>query len=1836
MAAVNNTFVPIGGRNQIEIDANIVNQLYSSILNYTRSTIGDLMPTSDGVFPDRVITQWYLSEFSRPIRLRIQRLIGARLPQGIVDWEFTLRQFSNDDGDAFRWTSSISERGDTSEGGLLGLIKNVLRYISTINSDQLARTAGSDNGVNNAYTIQIRQIRSLDRALRDLEYDTTVKMSNNGKMKLYNPVLDGDLVYCGTKAIAYAMTKHGKARHIKDLTDEAVNCNKFVEIIKELIGQKKLLKQINVWRLESKGGMHCKKLLYPPKKCSKSEKLVEIVVGTDHVWLLETQEKKRRVDDAVECSSCGTSVEARHYRKHKQACDIRLSRKFDNLLQKSKEYPIQEYGHAQMERMEQETKDIFQLCLRVLRDEKSSVYLTGPGGNGKTHLIKQLCFNIPGEKWVCTPTGITADEFKEIGSTWQKRFKYTAFTGQRSLERLLGRPEEMKEAAKSILRQHWENKPRFIVFEECSMIRGLDFKFMSSVLSAFYDDERDFGGIPVMICGDPAQLPPVEKDKQCADLYFSCQEISRIRMHGQVVTMNHPRRLLQGGMDPIETFRQFNVQQEMRLGRLPEDFYRIVNSKFGDEFVSMCRNGTIERLNIVLMMLTHEDRKKVLDAMHSDKNVKKVGKNIHGHDLHVTVGMKMLVTDNHAVQSQRVYNGTTCHVVDYKANEWVLVRTQDGKQHRIKAGAGTNVYKGQFALDSYHVRTIHKAQGATFKGQVYFVAQCKELGINRYGKWSSGQMYTLFSRCTNMQNIHVVHDRNFTLRDCVQDKNCWTFTNVCDVIKDPKDVIGIDKMVGKDNQLVLRDTNSLTGFIQAKDRRIATQAGHHKDKYLMENERIHDNSLNIDHETRQEDVFGLRKHKVATVCPRWTLNGEYTDFREFLLRNGDDCEGLPIYKRRENGVMVFSMETMDDPQKGLNDYIFRIFKLVDKWLIMDVKLEKWPKEIRYIYEHPMIIYGFNNKRYDDFFLIQHAMMYNSFLTPEFVHAGGSILKQFMLNYTSCTKGRMACKTWDLLELSNPAPLSSHIKTSVKPFLGEPEKFMSIHSKMWITGIDPYGKHLLAEYTEDTDVWEEMSDLQKKKFIREFYIAECPWRHYQGSDRKADTKETADAMNRVDIFVKRCENAGKRDAEFLQDLKSFEKKGCTPLKLFHTADLQWMRENETVDLMTIMDDGNGGIDWTKAFFDREISGAKEMLQDRGENFFRNYPLFQEIEDYAVSDMYFNDLLLRIKDNTMGYWFGQDVEGVSMDEFKFGNSWAGLGLSMFNFDTTCQFTMQMAYTLMPDDCFYTCEDKSKFYTKFPVMPIDAGEIFNGICGGKTQARRAHFMSSDGGVKDYMTYLDVSGLYMKVQEMAEYGYGHISIWTNVHQKKLDEFMRKYEKGDKDLFERVRFFKIRGKCHEKEIENPVGVKTGQRLKYSNEEMVYYVANYNLEMLKLYDFEITEIITVIEFESQGKIMEKLMKYYAILKQEAEAKGDKNARALAKLLANAAFGAFNQKDKFTNMVAIRDGTDLNTIYDKYPSGIRNRRNMGDFMVGQVEKTEATSLYKPSYLGAITLDASKKTIYSQLYVAMGGRARLGDLKSMVGYGDTDSFMLTRECMERIIEHDKHVEMKDRILFDSSTLDEPKAGRLTNEPADDTEKYIGKDKVYHKSYPDFRSGFEPRILNFATPQSKSGFVDLIFPPTHWTDGRECTKDDFPEPDEQKWLPGYKCFIKGVDKQAKMWINGTNLQVDRIGFNKETRDLLWHSYAWNMPITSKRQDTKIKRVIFPNQVQQDEGWSPFDICNVEDLEKTVWYLPQNGRDVVMKEGYEGKTVQEWSRSGVNRFECSDGYSVPYGYKF
>lgn len=131
-----------------------------------------------------------------------------------------------------------------------------------------------------------------------------------------------------------------------------------------------------------------------------------------------------------------------------------------------------------------------------------NVFITGPAGSGKTHLLNQYIKYLRDHNvkiGITASTGIAATHMGGMTlHSWSQIGIKDRFA-KGDIDDLLGR-SYLKKRLKDV---------SVLIIDEISMLHGFQLDMVDEILKAFKKSEQPFGGIQVVFCGDFFQLPPI-------------------------------------------------------------------------------------------------------------------------------------------------------------------------------------------------------------------------------------------------------------------------------------------------------------------------------------------------------------------------------------------------------------------------------------------------------------------------------------------------------------------------------------------------------------------------------------------------------------------------------------------------------------------------------------------------------------------------------------------------------------------------------------------------------------------------------------------------------------------------------------------------------------------------------------------------------------------------------------------------------------------------------------------------------------------------------------------------------------------------------------------------------------------------------------------------------------------------------------------------------------------------------------------------------------------------------------------------------------------------------
>src|SRR6478735_6075373 len=142
------------------------------------------------------------------------------------------------------------------------------------------------------------------------------------------------------------------------------------------------------------------------------------------------------------------------------------------------------------------------LALEILH-AGHNVMLTGPAGAGKTYVLNQFIRQAKSDGKHVSVTATTGLAATHLGGN-----TIHAWSGIGVHDEL---PADFEDYLLKTRRDIIETTD-VLVIDEISMLHDYRLDMVDTVARAVRDDDRPFGGIQVVLCGDFFQLPPVNRD----------------------------------------------------------------------------------------------------------------------------------------------------------------------------------------------------------------------------------------------------------------------------------------------------------------------------------------------------------------------------------------------------------------------------------------------------------------------------------------------------------------------------------------------------------------------------------------------------------------------------------------------------------------------------------------------------------------------------------------------------------------------------------------------------------------------------------------------------------------------------------------------------------------------------------------------------------------------------------------------------------------------------------------------------------------------------------------------------------------------------------------------------------------------------------------------------------------------------------------------------------------------------------------------------------------------------------------------------------------------------
>ena len=392
--------------------------------------------------------------------------------------------------------------------------------------------------------------------------------------------------------------------------------------------------------------------------------------------------------------------------------------------------------------------------------EGKSVFITGPGGTGKSYLLKMIYDLIPEQA--------------------NKHVAVTAMTGCASI--LLGRHVKTLHSWAGIglakdsvddmvtlirkcrpgIKKRWLNTDILVIDEISMMDPGLLEK-LDAVAKGVRKSSKLMGGLQVVFVGDFYQLPPVNKSKE-RDTEFLFESPLWDSLVQETIQLTKIYRQ----QDPV--FQKILV--EARRGELSEESTKVLESRMNLPWkkeqikptLLFTRRNEVNQVNEINMKrltserrvfeatisLNDEERELKLQNVDIKRSVEKMDRdNQYEATLVLAIGAQVMLLTNLDFEAGLV-NGSRGIVTGFTANgplvKFKLGESKEVARHAWESNDVFGLKRLQFPLRLAYAITIHKSQGSSL--------DCALIDIGT-SIFETGQAYVALSRVRSLEGLYV-------------------------------------------------------------------------------------------------------------------------------------------------------------------------------------------------------------------------------------------------------------------------------------------------------------------------------------------------------------------------------------------------------------------------------------------------------------------------------------------------------------------------------------------------------------------------------------------------------------------------------------------------------------------------------------------------------------------------------------------------------------------------------------------------------------------------------------------------------------------------------------------------------------------------------------------------------------------------------------------------------------------------------------------------------------------------------------------------------------------------
>ncbi len=347
-------------------------------------------------------------------------------------------------------------------------------------------------------------------------------------------------------------------------------------------------------------------------------------------------------------------------------------------------------------------------ALDILKMGKN-VFLTGPAGSGKTHVLNSYVNYLKSHAVDVAVTASTGIAATHIGGmtvhSWSGlgiRDTLTVY----DIENLM---------QKSYLYKRFE-RTKVLVIDEVSMLHHFRLDMIEWICRQMKRNERPFGGMQIILCGDFFQLPPVSRGNASQN-EFAYKAESFLASKFTICYLSEQHR------QKDNTY--LSILNEIRENKVSQKTISLLSSRINKEVDSAFESTRLYTHNIDvdlvnkkhLDLISGKSKKYIMSSKGARTLIENLKKScLSPEELELKVGAKVMFTKNHPEGSY--VNGTLGVVKGFNSYGDPIVLTNNGMEILVNSQSWKIEEEGkvkaeisQFPLRLAWAITVHKSQG---------------------------------------------------------------------------------------------------------------------------------------------------------------------------------------------------------------------------------------------------------------------------------------------------------------------------------------------------------------------------------------------------------------------------------------------------------------------------------------------------------------------------------------------------------------------------------------------------------------------------------------------------------------------------------------------------------------------------------------------------------------------------------------------------------------------------------------------------------------------------------------------------------------------------------------------------------------------------------------------------------------------------------------------------------------------------------------------------------------------------------------------------------------------